>query len=43
MTIPEVGICNVTINHKNKQKLCKLFIFPGNDLALLGTPEAENI
>ena len=28
--IPHVGVCSIKIKHKNKQRLCKLFVIPRN-------------
>ena len=36
-----VGLCSNTINHKNKQKLCKFFVVPGNVPTLLGMPHIK--
>ena len=33
--LPQLGIGNVAINHKNKQKLCRYFVGPRTSLALL--------
>ena len=34
--IPQLGICNVMINNKNKQMFCRHFVVPGNVQVLLG-------
>ena len=41
MIIPQLGICSVIVNHKNKQKLCRIFVVPGNIPVLLGMSDIE--
>ena len=40
-SIPQLGICNLTIKHKYKQKLHRFFVVPGNGPAILGMLEIE--
>ena len=34
-------ICSVTLRDKNKANLCRIFVVPGGDSALLGMPDIE--
>ena len=40
-TVTLLGTCTVKIEHKNKNKMCKFFVVPGNGQALLGMPDID--
>ena len=40
-TILQLGFYSITINHKNRHKLCKIFVVQGHGLVFLGMPEIE--
>ena len=42
-TVPQLGICHVTINHKKKKKLFQFFVVPRNGQALLSMPDIETL
>ena len=37
-TVTQLGMCKVKLKSNIKQKICKFFVVPGNEQALLGMP-----
>ena len=41
ITITQLGICTVKLDHNNKCKTCNFLVVPGNGQALLGIPDTK--
>ena len=41
--ITQLGVCEVKIEHNNKQRMCKFFVIPGNGQTLLGMPDINTL
>ena len=41
--ITPLGICTVKLENNIKQKMCKIFVVPGNRQALLGMPDIDTL
>ena len=39
----DIGVCRVTVMHKDKQNPCRFFVVPGGGQALLGIPDVETL